>query len=206
MWCYGEPGSIRYNIVIIFMALVNIGLNLAYLQSKYKFSKYIIPAIFGILLSIHLVFVVNTATKVSPFECFKKFDSYYPSLVKATDELSKTYHVKYGVGDYWDSGYITALSKTGVRVNCVFENMRPYIYYCNFKNYFWTDYTHSKRVIYNFISLRNFKDTTAAWILFDHKKIKKVTIDGYSFYLVPDFTINEQTEDIEIIDNLRVKN
>jgi hypothetical protein len=196
---YFDGYSIRYNIVIIFVSLLNIGLNLEFIRLNYTINRYIIPSVFGVLFIIYFSFIFYTAIKVSPFECFNKIEAYYPPLVKATDELSKNYNVKNGIGDYWDAGFVSNLSKNDVRVTSVFQDLRPYLNYCNYKNYYWTDYTQKKRVIYNFISLRNFNDTTTAWKIFDHTKIKKVLIDGYPFYIVPDFVLNEQTNNIEII-------
>ena len=196
---YLDFSSIRYSIVLLFMALLNIGINVEYLQSKYQFNQFILPSILVIFLSSYIVFFFINAKKVSPFECFKKIDLYYPTFVKAVDELSERYNIKNGIGDYWDAGYVSTLSKKGVRINCVFQDLRPYIYYCNFNNYYWTDYTKKKKVIYNFISIRNFNDTTTIWNIFDHNKIKKVCFEGFQFYLVPDFTINQGTENIEII-------
>ena len=196
---YFDGYSIRYNIVILFVALLNIGLNLEFIRLNYAINRYIIPSIFGILFIIYFSFITYTAKKVSPFECFNKIEAYYPPLVKATDELSKKYNVKNGIGDYWDAGFVSNLSKNNVRITSVFQDLRPYYNYCNYKNYYWTDYTQKIRVVYNFISLRNFSDTTTIWKIFDHTKIKKISIDNYSFYIVPDFVINEQTENIEIL-------
>jgi hypothetical protein len=42
--------------------------------------------------------------------------SFYPPMVRCIDEVARRHKLTYGVADYWISKYVTALSRTGVRV------------------------------------------------------------------------------------------
>jgi len=195
---YGEPGSIRYNIVILFMSLINYGLYF-YNNSYSLFNRKNVKKLLISIIAIECIFVTKETVKINPFLFVSRLNSYYPSFIKATDSLSKTYGVKNGIGDYWDASYVNTLSKNNVVIKSVFSTLWPNIYYCNFNDYYYTDYTKKKKRIYQFISSRNFNDTSAISKIFGVNSVKKVTVNGYNYYLVPDFTINEKTNEIELI-------
>lgn len=75
------------------------------------------------------------------------------------------------------------------------------IYYHGSLEIYWTDYKKDKRVVYDFIVLNDITNTTKIHKLFKSEKIKKVTIDGFSFYIVPKFTYTPITNLVELQNN-----
>jgi hypothetical protein len=184
---YGGYYSIRYNIVLLYFALLNIGFILAYLAYYSIIKKPYIKISFFLLFASYGTFSMITAIKENPINVFSKINSYYPTFIKATDEFSKTYNCKYGVGNLWDARYITSLSKQHVVVNTVFDNLVPWQMVNNKNRYYWTNDAKNEQVIYNFIVLRSISDTTTIHKIFGTENIKKVTADGFSYYIVPEF-------------------
>jgi len=52
--------------------------------------------------------------------------TFYPPMVKCLDEVARRHKLNYGVADYWISKYVTALSRTGVRVVSVTPRLDPF--------------------------------------------------------------------------------
>jgi hypothetical protein len=52
--------------------------------------------------------------------------SFYPPMVRCLDEVARRHKLNYGVADYWISKYVTALSRTGVRVVSVTPRLDPF--------------------------------------------------------------------------------
>lgn len=52
--------------------------------------------------------------------------AFYPPMVKCLDEVARRHRLNYGVADYWISKYVTALSRTGVRVVSVTPRLDPF--------------------------------------------------------------------------------
>ena len=59
---------------------------------------------------------------------------YYPPLVSCLDEVAKRHRLQYGVADYWLAKYVTALSRSGLRVMAVTPRLDPFV---NFTNIEW---------------------------------------------------------------------
>lgn len=59
---------------------------------------------------------------------------YYPRLVSCLDDLAKRHRLEYGVADYWLAKYVTALSRSGLRVMAVTPRLDPFV---NFTNIEW---------------------------------------------------------------------
>ena len=198
---YGANYSIRYNIVILYFALLNIGFIISYLTYVYYVKKIYLNILFGIIFICFASFVIKTTLKENPFNIFQKIKTYYPPLVKATDTFAKIYHCKNGVGNHWSARQITCLSKQNVLINTVFDNILPWQFGNNIDRYFWTDESKKQQVIYDFIVLNNFNDTTAIHQIFKTQNIKKATIDGFSFYKVPKFIFIYGTNAVKILEN-----
>ena len=198
---YGGFFSIRYNIVLLYLALLNVGFILAYF-AKNEFLNRSFKIVSALLLLVFGTYTIVKAKQDNPLKVFAKLDNYYPTFIKATDTFAKTYHCKYGVGYLWDARYITSLSKEKLMVNTVFDTMFPWVFVNNIDRYFWTNNSKKEQVIYNFIVLRTFGDTSKIYKVFGAKNIKKVTIDGYSFYKVPDFVFEKGTFLLKKVDTL----
>jgi hypothetical protein len=186
---YFYDWNIRYCIFPIFLGLANVGFFMGYyLHSKKNLLKS--SAIFAFaLLFIFLSLIYN---EYKPFSIFTKVNSYYPGIVKAVDDLSLKYPLKNGVGDHWDSKHLTVLSKNGVTVYTMFDNLYLWFHGNNKSLMFYKDCNMTDTAFFNFVVLRMTKDTTYICNFFGDK-IKRVTIDGYKFYLVPDFYYERST-------------
>jgi hypothetical protein len=196
---YNSPDCLRYNAVILYFSMLNTGLIFEYLIVKKTINRHYFTFIFCLLFTMIGVFAIYKAKSNNPLSCIDKVNSYYPSLVKASDQLAVKYNCKNGIGDYWDTRLITSLSKNGIRINSVFTDLKVYFWACNYQHYFWDNYDKTERIIYNFIVLNRFNDTTTIYNTFNPNKIKKVNIEDYQFYIVPEFTFNEDDYHLELL-------
>ncbi len=196
---YGGFYSIRYNVVLLYLAMLNIGFIIAYIAKIRSLNLYF--RISCILILLFSSYTIVKAKQDNPIKVFAKLNNYYPTFIKATDTFAKANHCKYGVGYLWDARYITSISKEKLMVNTVFDSMSPWLFVNNRDRYFWTNDSRKQPVVYNFIVLRTLGDTSKIYKIFGVENIKKVTIDGYSFYKVPDFVFEKETYQLKIVDN-----
>jgi hypothetical protein len=186
---YYSEWQIRYCIFPVFLGLTNIGIYLDYyLHPSEKALRLL--AIFATTV-LFLFFIVNYH-KYKPFSVFEKVSAYYPGIVKAADNLSLRYPLKNGVGNHWDSKHITGLSKNGVRVYSVFDNLHFWFHGNNKLLALYKDCNKTDTAFFNFVVLRTLGDTAYVCNFFGDK-IKRVTQDGFRFYLVPDFYYDRMT-------------
>jgi len=123
---YGGNYSIRYNIGILYIALLNIGFILAFILYCKFVKEKLLNTFSIIILFCFIIFTIQTALKNNPLTVIAKIKTYYPPLVKATDTFSKMYNCKNGVGTIWSARQITCLSKQHVMINTVFDNLLPW--------------------------------------------------------------------------------
>jgi len=57
--------------------------------------------------------------------------AYYPPLVECLDSVAQKHRLQYGVADYWLAKYVTALSKSGLRVVAVTPRLDPFVDFTN---------------------------------------------------------------------------
>ncbi len=56
---------------------------------------------------------------------------YYPPLVSCLDDVARRHRLEYGVADYWLAKYVTALSRSGLRVVAVTPRLDPFVDFTN---------------------------------------------------------------------------
>lgn len=61
-------------------------------------------------------------------------EEFYPPLVRCLDDVAKKHRLRYGVADYWLSKYVSALSRSDLRVVSVTPRLDPFP---NFTNIEW---------------------------------------------------------------------
>jgi hypothetical protein len=61
-------------------------------------------------------------------------EKFYPPFVRCMDEVAKKHRLRYGVADYWISKYVSALSRSDLRVVSVTPRLDPFV---NFTNIEW---------------------------------------------------------------------
>jgi hypothetical protein len=193
---YFDMSTLRYNIFPIYLALLNTGLLFEYFFVNVKNGLKYLAIISICLVLIYIAFLSINLNRLNPFSSIAKIRNYYPSLAKSADELSEKYHVKYGLGCYWDARFITVFSKQNVRVNIVKYPFDPVRYTCN-SYYYYTDYIKKNPVVYNFVVLNCLDDTSRIYKIFDRQSIKKVKIDDNEFYLLPDFILKKDFQTFE---------
>ena len=194
---------IRYIIPAIFLVIFNTGLLFEYFFMNSKKRILYLSVISVSLILIFCSFIYSNYSKYNPFTSFAKIQSYYPPNIKATDEFSKKYKVKNGLGQYWDARFTTIFSKQKVTVNLLVAPFRAVKFANNPHDYYYSDYTEKNPVVYNFIVLRCLEDTAAVYKVFGKKVIKKITIEGNDFYLLPDFILNKDFSSFALVDTIR---
>ena len=190
--------SIRYIIPPVYLALFNIALLIEFFVVSKRKIKYLSITTIAVLF-VYSCFILLNVKDANPFGSISKIKNYYPAVVKATDEFSNQYHVKNGLGNYWDARFITNFSKQNVTVNLVRSDFHPMRYANNPHSYYYSAYPKVNSVVYNFIVLQYLEDTAIVYNVFDKNDIKKVIVDGYGFYLLPDFKIKDDFTGFELI-------
>jgi hypothetical protein len=178
---------IRYVITPVYLTLFNTGLLFYYFSKSGKKARDYLMIISFALFFIYILFFIGNYSKCNPFNSISKVQSYYPPVVKAADELSRKCNIKYGLGGYWDARFITVFSREKVIVNFLGLEFRPQKYANNPHSYIYPDYKSGEKIKYNFIVLNHIGDTSMVYNVFDRKLIKKIRIEGFEFYLLPDF-------------------
>jgi len=188
---YFHEWSIRYCIFPIFLGLTNIGLICGYyFHSKFQNLVKVTSIVCVAILFIYFTLIYN---KLKPFLIFSRIGSYYSGIVKATDDLSMIYPLKKGVADHWDAKHIGELSKKGNKLFTIYNtSLLGWHHGNNTKMLLFTDCNQSDTAFYNFIVLRSLNDTSFLCNFFGDN-IKRVSQNGYKFYLVPDFYYDPYT-------------
>jgi hypothetical protein len=195
---------IRYIISPIYLTIFNTGLIIEYLLSKSQKRIKYTAIISSSIIFAYTIFILLNYSKNNPFKSFDKIQNYYPPMVKATDELSKRYNFKHGLGNYWDARFITVFSKQNVIVNMVRSTFDPVRYANNSHYYYFDDYNKKDTVVYNFVVLRMLEDTSKIYQIFDKEDIIKITLEGNSFYLLPDFKLKDDFSTFKIIHKSKI--
>jgi hypothetical protein len=189
---------IRYIIPGIYLLMFNIAILFEYFLRNKKTQIKSITAI-TLLIVILLAYIPFHFSKNNPFQTFSKVKNYYPPFVQSIDELSRTYHIKNGLANYWNARFPTIFSKENVTINIYVNSINPVEYANNPYHYYYAQYNSNKRLIYNFIFIQNPGDSTTVFNLFDKKIIKRVTVGGFEFYIVPDFIVDKDFKTFELV-------
>lgn len=190
---------VRYFLPVIYLALFNTGLLIDYLlRNSLKKEIYIGVIAISILL-VSGIYIISNFHENNPKRAISKIYNYYPTCVSAVDKLSKQYNVKNGIGNYWDARFLTLFSKEKVIVNALGHGFNPSKFANNTHSFYFQNYNDSSKMIYNFIVIQNLNDTTSIYNTFDKNLIKKVEIDGFKFYLLPDFIVNKDYTGFELL-------
>jgi hypothetical protein len=124
---YFSEWQIRYCIFPFYLGIMNIIFFINYLWLD-KNKNTIIKYISIVTVSICTIYIIINNNKYKPFSVVSKIGSFYPAVVKATDELSSVIPLKNGIGDYWDAKHISVLSKKNIIVNTVFSNLHGWFH------------------------------------------------------------------------------
>jgi hypothetical protein len=201
---YRGADCIRYIMPAIYLVSLNTGLLFEYFRDttgrKVKYNAYIAIS----LLVFYSSFILINYTKYPPFNSIKKIVQYYPPIAKATDKLSREYNVKNGLTGYWGSRYITLFSREKVIVNSAGSEFNAVSWANNPHSYLFSDYKENDRVIFNFVVVTYLNDTSKVYMTFGPGTIKKVTIDNYDFYLIPDFKVKDDFSGFELVNNEQI--
>jgi hypothetical protein len=149
---YTGYDTIRYNIYIFYLLVINTGivaaalLNGRMMKRSVRMTVTLIPALFS--LAVACIIVSEFSGKG-----LRQFFNYYPEIVRCVDDAAQKDKLFYGVGGYWDAKYITLFSKKGVHIYPVYDDLTP----CNHvTNENW--YT-DRRAIFNFIIQNHIADS-----------------------------------------------
>lgn len=128
---------LRYNIYPFHLALLNIPL--IFFLIKPKWFKEVNTLFTPSLLGLYLFFGIYNFS----YDGLKFYCNYYPENVKSIDEIAKKENLKNGIGNYWESKYITLFSKENLKVCTVFPECTKYYHGSN------EDWYHNRT--FNFI-------------------------------------------------------
>ncbi len=180
IWC------IRYIIYSFILGLFNVGIILAY-HCTLKTAIYFKSFAYIMLLS-SVAFAGMRALHQNPFGAFNRLTSYNCSDAQAVDSLSMRFHLKNGVSVFWHAKTISVFSKQKVKVVFAIDNLKIWKHSFHIPDF--KQDSVGKPAYYNFIVLRGRSDTTSLRKIFGDS-IVRVNQNGYSFYLVPEFTYND---------------
>jgi hypothetical protein len=191
---YTASDSLRYNIYVYYISIINIPLLTAYfLTQKYKdwiVSKWTSLTLFCMILYTFWI----GFSKFSPSGLHQYFN-YYPEKVKQMDKIARENHLSYGIGNYWTSNYITLFSKSNVRVLPVYDAIFPQFHAFN-KNWFF-----DKNTVINFVVLFKIQDRKNFMELFGNSAIKLDSTE-LEVMQVPPFRFDPQTFKIYPADSI----
>lgn len=179
--------TIRYNIYIFYLLIINSGIGIYYIIQKIEANaikiahNLIIILIIGASLNIAHQYKVNG---------FKNYLNYYPQRVATIDEISKREKLYCGLGDYWKAKEITMFSKNGVRVYTSLEALYIWEHVMN-NNWY-------KNGRFNFIISENKKQDSAINNYFNYKT-RIIKSDNLNLVITPEFRINSFTNKTEPI-------
>jgi len=148
---YTASDSLRYNISVFYISMLNIPLVIAYLL-KGKYRSILLNRGITWLLIICLTGAFWIGFNKISISGLHKYFHYYPSEAEQMDSIAKEHRLFYGVGNYWPAKCITMFSKCGVRILPVFDDMFPYFHTSN-KNWFFAE-----KSVFNYIILFKFVD------------------------------------------------
>ena len=148
---YTASDSLRYNIYVFYISMLNIPLVIAYLLTRKSERRLFSMGISGLLIICILSAFWIGFSKLS-ISGLHKYFNYYPKKVEQIDKIAKEHQLFYGVGNYWSAKYISMFSKCGVNILPVFDDLHPYYHAYN-KHYFF-----AKNNVFNFIILYKFVD------------------------------------------------
>jgi hypothetical protein len=84
----------------------------------------------GLMLNLGLSVAIVPGLHVLP-RSVPPATSFYPPLVQCLDLVAKKHHVQYGVANYWLAKYVTALSRSDLRVVSVTPRLDPFVDFTN---------------------------------------------------------------------------
>ena len=202
---YQGTDCIRYIMPPFYLIIFNTGLILEYILLRSKRKNSVVAFASISLIVFYSFFILKNHSKYPAFSSISKIRDYYPELAKATDELSQRYDIKNGFSGYWSSRFITVFSKEDVMVNIADSDFRLVAWANNPYYYFYTDYEHNSPVVYNFVVLKSLKDTSMVYHVFSQDEINKVKINGFDFYVLPDFVLKGDFSNFEILKMENIK-
>jgi len=198
-----SPSLIRFNIMAFFTGLLMLPLLMSAwpqpLKIVHRALAYLVPV-------VGLVFVVIftwTAARVSPVDGLKQYFHFYPERVEVLDSLQVEYDLQYGIGNYWDAKYITMLSHEGVRLYTVFDgSLRPFYHSTNENWYHSGGKGKHKDPVFNYAVRKMHADNSKLLEIFGNgaDTIYRDPADQYYVLKLPDFIIDRETREIEIVE------
>lgn len=184
-----DPSAIRYILYLMLFGIFNCAVIIGHysVQSDGKLIRILAV----ILVAGASLFIIHRCTVQNPFSAFYRMEKYTSTLAVAVDQLKEKYPIKNGVGDFWDAKQATVFSKKKIKLLHVYKELGPHpISIC--KTEFRSD-SSGRPAYFNFVILRNWGDTTSLCKIFGDS-IVRVNERGIRFYLVPEFTYNENYE------------
>ncbi len=183
---YG-PASVRYNFFVLLLPLVNISL-LAYnfgLGSQKTILLFRIATPVFILVFAGLTILHTTSHPIE--EYYREKRDFYPKTAKAVDQLSTETTLKHGVGVFLSSKTPTLYSRKGVKIRQVYPDDISLYPLAVARSWYYPQTPHQDAPVFNFILYHDSMNMDHIETIFGNN-ITKVTLDGFTFLLVPEFT------------------
>jgi len=178
--------TLRYNIYIFYMLIINLGIAIYYLINRLSVKyRIILTSIIAILI---IGSSINIITQFNHKE-LKAYFNYYPKITEDIDEISKQEKLQSGLGNYWNTKVINMFSKNGVRVYTSIDAIYPWGHVMN-ENWYNNDR-------FNFIISDNQSQDSIITECFNGK-VKFIEHGDIRIAVTPEFIINPNTHRVEI--------
>lgn len=186
---YTGYDTLRYNIYIFYMLVINFGIIVYFLIQRINFQQTkILNAIISILI---IGATVNIAYQFN-LKGFQAYFAYYPKDVECIDYIASKHKLYNGLGDYWSAKKVTMFSKKGIRVYSTLNTIRPYFHVMN-RNWYKNDK-------FNFIisnDIENENDLLSK--LFSNTKI--IDQGEIKLILTPEFVYDTVSWEVKILNH-----
>ena len=161
-----ELGHFRYLDTLYIFPAVTLSLLMVQCLQRKIAMKFLVILNCVLITSVTYIFFFSSFFSLN----FTNFDPPYNNSVQCIDDLQKQYSIKNGVADYWNTRTVRMLSKKGIMISQVDENLEL-INRVDNKLFFYADTKRKIPLQYQFIIMNNLSREKVEKILGKSDKI-----------------------------------
>lgn len=182
--------TVRYIVFALYLAIFNLPLIIWFYRSGInKLFFKLAPVVLFIVL---LGYGVILTKKGNIGEQISQMANYYPEVVRNADNIAIQEGLKFGLANYWEAKHITMLSKSGLKIYAVHDDLVTFYHVSNRDWYYGCTKCEIGERKFNFIILNRFinRDVINHFMEEDHKI---VNIEKIEMIITQPFVMNRKT-------------
>ena len=194
---------IRFNIMAFYMGIMLLPLILSAWERTERFTTIILKYALPLITITFIVIFITRIMNVEFSRGLNQYFNFYPEKARIVDQLKEEHNLKYGIGDYWYSKYITMFSRNDVRIYAVFgQTLRPFYHSTNENWYHDGGKGKYRNPVFNFTVRKIDSDPEILRETFQ-EKIDTLHVNDKENYIVlklPEFKIDRKTRNIILME------